>query len=61
MTTLRIDVMTDGRHAKVEFTKDWELDASRRDLTINALFLSMLVNCYDFCPVKAVLILWQYE
>lgn len=39
VTTLRIDVRTDGRHADVEFTKDWQLDANRRDLTINAMFL----------------------
>jgi len=39
ITTLRIDVATDGRHAEVEYTKDWQLDANRRDLTINALFL----------------------
>jgi tRNA nucleotidyltransferase/poly(A) polymerase len=32
-------VRTDGRHAEVEFTKDWQLDANRRDLTINAMFL----------------------
>jgi tRNA nucleotidyltransferase (CCA-adding enzyme) len=30
VTTLRIDVVTDGRHAEVEFTKDWLLDANRR-------------------------------
>jgi tRNA nucleotidyltransferase (CCA-adding enzyme) len=39
VTTLRIDVETDGRHAEVEYTQDWQLDANRRDLTINALFL----------------------
>jgi tRNA nucleotidyltransferase (CCA-adding enzyme) len=39
VTTLRIDVVTDGRHAVVEYTQDWQLDAGRRDLTINALFL----------------------
>ena len=39
MTTLRIDVVTDGRHAEVEFTKDWQLDSERRDLTINSMFL----------------------
>ena len=39
MTTLRIDIRTDGRHAEVAFTKDWQLDANRRDLTINSLFL----------------------
>ena len=42
ITTLRIDVATDGRHAQVEYTQDWQLDANRRDLTINALFLGWL-------------------
>lgn len=37
ITTLRRDVETDGRHAKVAFTDDWEADAARRDLTINAM------------------------
>jgi tRNA nucleotidyltransferase (CCA-adding enzyme) len=39
ITTLRIDVLTDGRHAEVKFTNDWKLDANRRDLTINSIFL----------------------
>ena len=39
VTTLRVDVVTDGRQAVVEYTQDWQLDASRRDLTVNALFL----------------------
>lgn len=39
ITTLRRDVETYGRHAKVEFTDDWAEDASRRDFTINALSL----------------------
>ncbi|NKB55912.1 MAG: CCA tRNA nucleotidyltransferase [Alphaproteobacteria bacterium] len=39
ITTLRHDVETDGRHAKVRFTDDWEGDAARRDLTINAMSL----------------------
>jgi len=47
VTTLRIDVVTDGRHAEVEYTKDWELDANRRDLTINALFLGLFDFEYD--------------
>jgi tRNA nucleotidyltransferase/poly(A) polymerase len=38
VTTLRHDVETDGRHAKVAFTDDWEADARRRDFTMNALF-----------------------
>lgn len=38
ITTLRRDVATDGRHAKVAFTDDWREDAARRDFTINALY-----------------------
>ena len=37
VTTLRLDVETDGRRAVVAFTDDWEADAARRDLTMNAL------------------------
>jgi poly(A) polymerase len=37
ITTLREDIETDGRHAKVTFTKDWAKDAQRRDFTMNAL------------------------
>jgi poly(A) polymerase len=37
VTTLRRDVATDGRHAEVAFTDDWQADAARRDFTINAL------------------------
>lgn len=38
VTTLRKDVETDGRRATVEFSTEWEADASRRDFTINALY-----------------------
>ena len=38
ITTLRRDIDTDGRHAKVEFGTDWRDDAARRDFTINALY-----------------------
>ncbi|BHF65255.1 CCA tRNA nucleotidyltransferase 1, mitochondrial [Sparganum proliferum] len=41
VTTLRIDVNPDGRHSEVAFTTDWKLDASRRDLTVNSMFLSI--------------------
>jgi poly(A) polymerase len=41
VTTLRQDVATDGRHARVAFTDDWRADASRRDFTINALYASL--------------------
>ncbi|XP_049827625.1 CCA tRNA nucleotidyltransferase 1, mitochondrial [Schistocerca gregaria] len=48
VTTLRIDVRTDGRHADVEFTTDWKLDANRRDLTINSMFLGLDGTVYDY-------------
>ncbi|XP_076096550.1 CCA tRNA nucleotidyltransferase 1, mitochondrial-like [Mytilus galloprovincialis] len=48
VTTLRIDVVTDGRRAEVEFTRDWQLDANRRDLTINAMFLGFDGTIYDY-------------
>ena len=35
ITSLRKDISTDGRHAKVKFSQDWYEDASRRDFTIN--------------------------
>ncbi|KAM3621316.1 uncharacterized protein V6R79_009423 [Siganus canaliculatus] len=48
VTTLRIDVQTDGRHAEVEFTTDWQKDAERRDLTINSMFLGLDGTLYDY-------------
>ena len=48
ITTLRVDRLTDGRHAVVEFVNDWKLDASRRDLTINAMSLSLDGTLYDY-------------
>ena len=48
VTTLRIDVVTDGRHAEVEFTKNWKLDSNRRDLTINSMFLDLDGSVYDY-------------
>ncbi|XP_070594358.1 CCA tRNA nucleotidyltransferase 1, mitochondrial [Erythrolamprus reginae] len=48
ITTLRIDLHTDGRHAEVEFTTDWEKDAARRDLTINSMFLGLDGTLYDY-------------
>ncbi len=47
ITTLRRDVETDGRHAKVQFTDDWIADASRRDFTINALSCRADRQVYD--------------
>jgi poly(A) polymerase len=47
ITTLREDVETYGRHAKVAFTNDWKADASRRDFTFNAMFLAPDGALYD--------------
>lgn len=47
ITTLRRDVETDGRRARVAFTDDWEADAARRDLTFNALSCSPDGRLFD--------------
>ena len=39
--------MTDGRHAKVKFTKDWKKDAARRDFTINSIYSDYDGNIFD--------------
>ncbi len=49
ITSLRRDVETDGRHARVAFTDDWEADARRRDFTINAVFCAPDGVLYDPC------------
>ncbi len=48
VTSLRKDIKTDGRHAEVEFTTDWQEDASRRDLTINAVYADEKGNVFDY-------------
>ena len=48
VTTLRKDVETYGRHAKVEFGRDWKADAERRDFTINALSATRDGTIYDY-------------
>ena len=47
LTTLRKDIMTDGRHAKVEFTEDWKADSERRDFTINSIYLDKNGKIFD--------------
>ena len=47
ITTLRVDVETFGRRAKVAFTDDWRADAERRDFTMNALYLDADGTLYD--------------
>ena len=47
ITSLRKDISTDGRHAKVEFSNDWKEDASRRDFTINSIYSDRYGNLFD--------------
>ena len=47
ITSLRKDVNTDGRHAKVKFLNDWKEDASRRDFTINSIYADIEGNLFD--------------
>ena len=49
VTTLRRDVETDGRRAKVVFGRDFAADALRRDFTINALGLGRDGRVHDYC------------
>jgi poly(A) polymerase len=53
ITTLRRDVACDGRHAEVEFTDDFALDAARRDFTINAMSCDEAGRLYDYFGGRA--------
>ena len=48
ITTTREDIKTDGRHAEVKFTQNFEIDAKRRDFTFNALYLDFHNNLFDY-------------
>nr|XP_032803362.1 LOW QUALITY PROTEIN: CCA tRNA nucleotidyltransferase 1, mitochondrial-like [Petromyzon marinus] len=48
ITALRVDVTTDGRHAEVEFTTDWQTDSEWLDLTINSMFLDLDGTLYEY-------------
>lgn len=52
ITSLRKDIETDGRHAKVSYTKDWREDAMRRDFTMNALYADTDGNVIDVLGVS---------
>ncbi len=52
ITTLRIDVETDGRRARVAYTDDWIADAARRDFTINTFSATPSGDVYD--PFRAL-------
>ena len=47
ITSLRKDISTDGRHARVEFSDNWYEDASRRDFTFNSIYADLNGNLYD--------------
>ena len=47
ITTLRKDIKTDGRHAEIEYTDDWNIDSERRDFTINAIYLDERGKMFD--------------
>ena len=47
ITSLRKDITTDGRHAKVEFSLDWKEDAARRDFSINSIYSDKEGNLFD--------------
>ena len=53
ITTLRRDLACDGRHAEVEFTDDFALDAARRDFTINAMSCDVAGRLYDYFGGRA--------
>ncbi|WP_240789992.1 CCA tRNA nucleotidyltransferase [Roseomonas sp. HF4] len=53
VTALRRDVLTDGRHAVVEWTVDWREDAARRDFTINAMSLAPDGALFDYFGGRA--------
>ncbi len=45
ITSLRKDISTDGRHAKVQFSDNWYEDASRRDFTFNSIYADLMEIC----------------
>ncbi len=47
ITSLRKDIETDGRHAKVMFSQNWKEDASRRDFTINSIYADVEGSLFD--------------
>jgi poly(A) polymerase len=47
VTTLREDIETYGRKAKVAFGRDWKRDAQRRDFTMNGLSADAAGNVHD--------------
>jgi poly(A) polymerase len=48
VTSLRRDIETDGRHAVVAYTTDWQADSMRRDFTMNALYAAADGEIFDY-------------
>jgi len=48
VTTLRTDVVCDGRHAEIAYAEDFSIDAHRRDFTVNALFEDADGHIHDY-------------
>jgi poly(A) polymerase/tRNA nucleotidyltransferase (CCA-adding enzyme) len=53
VTSLRRDLLTDGRHAQVAWSTDWREDAARRDFTINALSMDAGGAVWDYFDGRA--------
>ena len=47
ITSIRKDISTDGRHAVVEFSDNWQEDSLRRDFTINSIYADLEGNLFD--------------
>ena len=52
VTTLRHDVVTDGRRAVVAYSTDWDQDANRRDFRLNAIYADRDGTLFD--PVGGI-------
>lgn len=49
ITTLRTDAGHDGRHCETSWVTSWKLDAERRDLTVNSLYMDSRGIIYNYC------------
>ncbi len=47
ITSLRKDIKTDGRHAEVQYCKNWKEDADRRDFTFNSIYSNLNGELFD--------------
>ncbi|RKK01178.1 CCA tRNA nucleotidyltransferase, partial [Teichococcus wenyumeiae] len=53
VTSLRRDLVTDGRHAQVAWSTDWREDAARRDFTFNAMSMDAGGRLWDYFDGRA--------